>query len=198
MAARSPFSHSPFSRLLGKTWPHTTRTSSPLNSLHLFEACNNVRTLTTIRPHCSILSAFGTCHRYVYDSAWHAEAQDLGAWFDEYSVRRYGGIANEDAKAAWELLLVNVYHSQAGGWHDDTGVEWKATETPPVASGINTSQVCVFQRFIEWFIARVLHFTIDCILLVHHISLSVCCSCTEPPYWKLLVWSLPANAVDPH
>ena len=38
---------------------------------------------------------------------------------------------NADATAAWELLGGTVYETQAGGWHDDTGVEWNAVGAPP-------------------------------------------------------------------
>jgi len=80
-------------------------------------------------------------YEYVFDAAWQATAQPLGPWFDRYSSRRYGNTDNADAKAAWEILTTAVYNSQAGGWHDDTGVEWQAVDTPPTASGINISAV---------------------------------------------------------
>eukprot|EP01052_Picozoa_sp_SAG31_P015457 SAG31_NODE_993_length_10512_cov_20.777202_5_plen_177_part_00 len=43
--------------------------------------------------------------------------------------------ANQTVEA-WKLLGSTVYQSQAGGWHDDTGVEWNALSSPP-AVGLN-------------------------------------------------------------
>jgi hypothetical protein len=42
---------------------------------------------------------------------------------------------------AWALLSTAVCQSQAGGWHDDTGVEWNALSPPPTAHGIDTANV---------------------------------------------------------
>jgi hypothetical protein len=45
------------------------------------------------------------------------------------------------AAGAWSLLATAVYQSQAGGWHDDTGVEWNALSSPPTSRGIDTANV---------------------------------------------------------
>lgn len=69
-------------------------------------------------------------YEYAYDTAWHAQHQPLEEWFATYAARRYGYIGGcqsadcEAAAKAWSVLLEQVYHSQAGGWHDNTGVTW--------------------------------------------------------------------------
>eukprot|EP00656_Telonema_subtile_P011229 TRINITY_DN15534_c0_g1_i1.p1 TRINITY_DN15534_c0_g1~~TRINITY_DN15534_c0_g1_i1.p1 ORF type:complete len:866 (+),score=187.31 TRINITY_DN15534_c0_g1_i1:142-2739(+) len=77
-------------------------------------------------------------YEYTFDSAWHASPQPLDAWFERYSSRRYGNIPNADAAAAWKIILSAVYNSQAGGWHDGTGVEWMLSQ-PPNPTGVNTT-----------------------------------------------------------
>ena len=76
-------------------------------------------------------------YEYTYDTAWHTTPQLLSAWFETYSSRRYGNTANAQAAAAWDILSTTVYNSQAGGWHDDTGVEWNGLSNVPTAKGIN-------------------------------------------------------------
>lgn len=77
--------------------------------------------------------------RYTYDTAWHAEPQPLDEWFAALSSRRYGNTNNADSAAAWHILSTAVYNSQAGGWHDDTGVEWTGLGNPPSPAYMNTS-----------------------------------------------------------
>lgn len=62
-------------------------------------------------------------YEYAFDTAWHAEPQPLDLWFTEYASRRYGLAQNADAAAAWVILSTAIYNSQAGGWHDNTGVQ---------------------------------------------------------------------------
>ena len=69
-------------------------------------------------------------YEYLFDTAWHATPQPLEAWFAAYAARRYGK-ASADATAAWQLLGGSVYQTQAGGWHDDTGIEWNGLSPPP-------------------------------------------------------------------
>merc|ERR1711981_581992 len=76
-------------------------------------------------------------YEYTFDTAWHRSAQPLGEWFQELSSRRYGNTANLHAAEAWKILSTAVYNSQAGGWHDDTGVEWNGLSTAPTAQGID-------------------------------------------------------------
>lgn len=80
-------------------------------------------------------------YEYTFDTAWHTTAQPLGEWFAELSSRRYGNTANKDAATAWSILSTAVYNSQAGGWHDDTGVEWSGLGNPPTATGIDAAAV---------------------------------------------------------
>ena len=80
-------------------------------------------------------------YEYTFDTSWHTASQPLDAWFASYSSRRYGNSKNADAAAAWKILSTAVYNSQAGGWHDDTGVEWNGLAAPKAAKGINTSEV---------------------------------------------------------
>lgn len=80
-------------------------------------------------------------YEYTFDTAWHASAQPLEKFFASYAVRRYGGVENAHAAAAWRALSTAVYSSQAGGWHDDTGVEWNALSAPETPLGINRTQV---------------------------------------------------------
>eukprot|EP01043_Picozoa_sp_COSAG02_P011790 COSAG02_NODE_440_length_22296_cov_173.657386_16_plen_715_part_00 len=70
-------------------------------------------------------------YEYAYDTAWHVQHQPLEEWFGTYAARRYGYVGGckgrpdcEAATSAWAVLLEQVYHSQAGGWHDNTGVTW--------------------------------------------------------------------------
>ena len=73
-------------------------------------------------------------YEYTYDTAWHAKAQPLESWFEDYPTSRYGS-ANSAAKEAWDLLRQNVYnYSGCGGFngfHDGSGVEWKVFGKPP-------------------------------------------------------------------
>ncbi len=73
-------------------------------------------------------------YEYLFDTAWHAEPQSLDTWFASYPTRRYGKNTDQ-ATAAWKLLGSTVYQTQAGGWHDDTGVEWNALGPAP-SSGV--------------------------------------------------------------
>ncbi|CAG9856664.1 unnamed protein product [Phyllotreta striolata] len=43
------------------------------------------------------------------ESAWRKEPSDLGAWFRNYSIRRYGRV-NEDVINAWQILKDSVYN----------------------------------------------------------------------------------------
>ena len=78
-------------------------------------------------------------YEYTFDTAWKEQEQSLDSWFAAYSARRYG-VANEDADAAWRILSTAVYNSEAGGWHDDTGVEWGLGDAP-AATGFATAEV---------------------------------------------------------
>jgi len=80
-------------------------------------------------------------YEYMFDSAWHMQAQSLDEWFNTYSSRRYGNTDNADAMAAWKILQTAVYTSQAGGFHDDTGIEWNALSEAPHPTGIDVKQV---------------------------------------------------------
>ena len=75
-------------------------------------------------------------YEYTFDTAWHTTPQPLDAWFQSYAARRYGNIASTDTAAAWKLLSTTVYSSQAGGWHDNTGVEWNAVTPSPGSTGM--------------------------------------------------------------
>ena len=73
-----------------------------------------------------------TDYEYTFDTAWHRTPQPLATWFRAYAARRYGRAtttphAAADAEAAWAILSVAVYQTQAGGLADDTGVEWVPT-----------------------------------------------------------------------
>ena len=76
-------------------------------------------------------------YEYMYDTAWHKAPQPLAQWFETYSSRRYGNTDNSYAAEAWKILSTTVYNSQAGGFHDDTGVEWNGLSTAPTAQGID-------------------------------------------------------------
>jgi alpha-N-acetylglucosaminidase len=70
---------------------------------------------------------------YLYDTAWHPMGQPLTPWFAQYSRRRYGLVdpqsSNMAIEAAWQILATAAYTSEGGagngGFHDDSGVEWK-------------------------------------------------------------------------
>jgi alpha-N-acetylglucosaminidase len=76
-------------------------------------------------------------YEYAFDTAWSQEEQSLNSWFAAFATRRYG-VANEDAEAAWCILSTAVYTSEAGGWHDNTGVEWDLGV--PSATGFATAE----------------------------------------------------------
>lgn len=40
------------------------------------------------------------------------------------SLFRVNITTGAEAATAWGTLLEEVYHSEAGGWHDNTGIEW--------------------------------------------------------------------------
>ena len=90
-------------------------------------------------------------YEYTFDQAWHAEGQDLSVFWKAYGARRYASLAqtSKDVTAAWEALGTAVYTSQAGGWHDNSGVQWKvpgvdgrgSIDASGSSSGINVTAV---------------------------------------------------------
>ena len=80
-------------------------------------------------------------YEYTFDTAWHTAAQPLTAWFQTYASRRYGNSENKAAANAWGILQTAVYTSQAGGWHDNTGVEWNVVGSNRLHTQMDTRQL---------------------------------------------------------
>jgi len=69
-------------------------------------------------------------YEYTFDQAWSTTLQPLSEFWSKYATRRYGLAKSPKATQAWEALGKSIYTHQAGGWHDNTGVQWMPTRVP--------------------------------------------------------------------